>query len=281
MLAFNPLTGKFDLVNDDTQYFKLDQTTPQTVINGVPIFNLGLTSNSTITNGGNLYMMNEGTFLEMWTDDADAIKIMSAGSNYSKLSLGVSTSFGYTYIQSVKDGTGTLLPISFWVGSGVGAVRAWDISTTGHLLAGGDGTGAQNITTAGTVSAEQLTSTDDAFIHGWLTVGNTIGGDGGITISAQGGMNYLTLSSNDAGTSDIYSVEQLYFRSADNDFTFMHNLYTGAYFRINVNGTNPLLTSSTGIFDFDNDDLTTTGNVEIKGELDNDYIKKYAMILGG
>lgn len=104
-----------------------------------------LTTNDSIVNYGNLQMLTDGSIFEIWTHDVDAIKIMSAGSNYSKLSFGVNTTIGYTYMQSVKDGSGTLLPISFWAGT----LRAWDISTAGHLLSGGTGATVQNITTAG------------------------------------------------------------------------------------------------------------------------------------
>jgi len=159
---------------------------------------------------------------------------------------------------------------------------------------------AFDITTTGTVSAEHLISTDDATIYDTLTVGSLLvwpdvlgtGTDGSISVMAEGGMNYLVLSSNDAGTSDIHSVEQLYFRSGDNDFSFMHNLYTGAYLRINVDntysqiqeknsivdftrplsvepwfridlsGANPVLTSTSGTIGFDDEDLTTTGIIQ-------------------
>jgi hypothetical protein len=52
-LYFNPLSGTLDLSGPtdadittlcDPRYLRLDQTTPQTVINGVPLFNLGLKS---------------------------------------------------------------------------------------------------------------------------------------------------------------------------------------------------------------------------------------------
>jgi len=107
-------------------------------------------------------------------DGSDAVQIQSSADDYSKLSFGVFTDpthiLEYTYIQSVKSGTGTLLPISFWVGSGVGAVRAWDISTTGDLLAGGDGTGAQNLTTTGTITGSNLsgTNTGDQDLSGYV-----------------------------------------------------------------------------------------------------------------
>jgi hypothetical protein len=49
--VFNPLTGKLDYYKKETDpvweseksgYFKLDQTTPQTVENGAPVFDKGI-----------------------------------------------------------------------------------------------------------------------------------------------------------------------------------------------------------------------------------------------
>ena len=37
-----------DIVADDLRYLKLDQTTPQTVTTGAPIFDAGLKSNNSI-----------------------------------------------------------------------------------------------------------------------------------------------------------------------------------------------------------------------------------------
>jgi len=45
-IVFNPLTSKFDLVGMTSEevdaYLKLDQTTPQSVINGKPKFQEGI-----------------------------------------------------------------------------------------------------------------------------------------------------------------------------------------------------------------------------------------------
>jgi hypothetical protein len=53
----NPSTGNLDkigksssdITEDDLRYLKLNQTTPQTIINGTPIFNVGLKSNDDVT----------------------------------------------------------------------------------------------------------------------------------------------------------------------------------------------------------------------------------------
>ncbi|MBY9021759.1 MAG: hypothetical protein KGD67_11945, partial [Candidatus Lokiarchaeota archaeon] len=74
--------------------------------------------------------------------------------------------------------------------------------------------------------------------------------DGRLYIFAEGSENYLALHSNDAGTSDIYSVQQLYFMCGDNDFSFMHNGYGDSYLRVNVDGTYPQIQSGNSIIDF-------------------------------
>ena len=41
-ITFNPITGQFDVTADTSGLLKLDQTTPQTIENGTPIFDKGL-----------------------------------------------------------------------------------------------------------------------------------------------------------------------------------------------------------------------------------------------
>ena len=100
-----------------------------------------------------------GYTIEHYCDGVGAYKIRSTATNYSQFSLGVDTLNGYTFIQSNKDGTGTQLPISFWISSGVGAIRAWDISTSGHLLSGGTGADIRNIKTAGKITSSTMAAT--------------------------------------------------------------------------------------------------------------------------
>lgn len=49
---FNPLTGKLDMVGmtatEKAAYLKLDQSTPQTVSNGRPVFNVGIKANNDV-----------------------------------------------------------------------------------------------------------------------------------------------------------------------------------------------------------------------------------------
>lgn len=61
-LVLNAITGKFDIVGmtsaEVSAYLKLDQTTPQTVINGAPIFNVGveLKDDSILTSDKKFYL---------------------------------------------------------------------------------------------------------------------------------------------------------------------------------------------------------------------------------
>lgn len=62
----NPFTSKFDDITLDTtagdaRYLKLDQTTPQTVSGGAPIFGAGLKANSNIVLRTGYKMVFDGT----------------------------------------------------------------------------------------------------------------------------------------------------------------------------------------------------------------------------
>ena len=100
-----------------------------------------------------------GYSVEHYCDGVAAYKVRSALVDYSQFGFGVDVLSGYTFIQSNKSGVGTQLPIAFWINSGAGAIRAWDISIDGHLLAGGTGLTTQNITTAGTIHGAIVTGT--------------------------------------------------------------------------------------------------------------------------
>ena len=152
----------------DSRYLKLDQTTPQTVINDFPRFGAGI---GIVGNYG-LY----------WRDVEDANTI--AHISYD----------GDLTIRTVGGASDIIL------NSGSGNIDA----------------GTNNITTTGTVSAEQLTSTNDAWIHRYLEIGNSIG-PSGILIHARGGENRLVLSSYDDERSEIYSAAQLNFISSVNE----------------------------------------------------------------
>jgi hypothetical protein len=72
---FNPFTGKLDWTDDLSGYFLLDQTTPQSVINGAPNFNggLNLPINAYIGFGAN----PTNDFLG-WSDSINGIKLTTA-----------------------------------------------------------------------------------------------------------------------------------------------------------------------------------------------------------
>ena len=69
MLKFNPFTQTFDYTLSSSEiqaisnalYLKLDQTTPQTVINGAPIFDAGLRCNGAIILKSGQKLIFDGT----------------------------------------------------------------------------------------------------------------------------------------------------------------------------------------------------------------------------
>ena len=94
-------------------FFKLDQTTPQTVINGMPIFDLGIQTNGGIINYSNYIGTNN---ILVYFDAADAFTIRdnNLSSDYSQLGIGMNVAGGYSYIQNKKHDSGTELPLTFW-----------------------------------------------------------------------------------------------------------------------------------------------------------------------
>jgi hypothetical protein len=133
----------------------LDQTAPQTVTGGAPIFSEGLTCGSPgfFLCDGHIYLgMTDPTAdltFNHYCDGISAYLLRSTSSNYSQFSFGLNTALGYVFLQSNHGGSGATLPLSFWIGS----ARTWDIDTSGHLMAGGDGSGVRNIKTTGDIEA--------------------------------------------------------------------------------------------------------------------------------
>jgi hypothetical protein len=77
-------------------------------------------------------------------NSGDGIFVRSADTNYSSLGFGISTSSGYTYIQSTNSGSGTVQPLAIFVGN---TERA-RITSGGNLNFGNSS--ADRATTAGT-----------------------------------------------------------------------------------------------------------------------------------
>jgi hypothetical protein len=114
-------------------YLKLDQTVPQTVFNGLPIFQDGLTVGPPgfIKIEGNVYIgFDDPTadlLIEQYCDGSNAYILRSDNSDYSQFCYGINTNLGYAYIQSTHDGTGIVLPLTFWIHGD----RMVDINSTG------------------------------------------------------------------------------------------------------------------------------------------------------
>jgi hypothetical protein len=94
------------IVGGDARYLMLDQTTPQTVTAGWPVFD-GIDVSGLYVRG----------LEEIHVDGSSALAVRSADSNYSQLSLGINTSSVYSYIQTNHQGSGTTLPLTIWLDS--------------------------------------------------------------------------------------------------------------------------------------------------------------------
>jgi hypothetical protein len=146
---WNPFTGKFNVFKDETDPFvslHLDQTTPQTVINGVPIFGAGLQV------GTNAAGANENISATLSAEKCPALTTPS-------WTLGV----GWQYltvpnrIDKNLDGTGTAVPAGTnFTTAGV----TYKVTIVVDYLSGGTwartalgGTQGPNLTAAGTYSA--------------------------------------------------------------------------------------------------------------------------------
>lgn len=101
-----------DTTTAGTTYFKIDQTVPQTIINGSPIFDLGWTSNGGFVNYSNSIQYDNALY---YKDAEAALTIRNTNlSSYSQLAIGVNTAGGYSYIQNKKHNLGTELPFTIW-----------------------------------------------------------------------------------------------------------------------------------------------------------------------
>lgn len=143
-----------------TNFLKLDQTVPQTVHDGSPIFQGGLTIGPGFLQADcNVYIgllvPTDQVQVEHYCDETSAYILRSAlHPNYSQFAWGLNTVLGYTFLQSNAHGTGTALPISFWVG----ADRIIDIISTGVSIGGT----AVRGTTVGTKSIQIFDGTTPA-----------------------------------------------------------------------------------------------------------------------
>jgi hypothetical protein len=112
-LRFNPFTGKLDYVSveDLSGYLKLDQTTPQSVINGVPFFTLGLKTPKIYPNADSETAIQfngaNGTTNILTIDTANGrVKIGTLTTSVAKFSIGISDYFTNEYATPAQIGLG-------------------------------------------------------------------------------------------------------------------------------------------------------------------------------
>jgi hypothetical protein len=191
-------------------YLKLDQSTPEMVYDGAPIFDGGLESNDSIfiNNSGVLQLLGGAGYVEVTNDGTNAYMIKSAGSNFSQLALGVNTVAGYSYIQSNQDGSGVELPITFW-GDTLENLR---INTNGTIkfpryTAGflkTDATGLIGLDTSTYLTTQNWQR--NGTVLSPTTAGDTVVADGGLTIGNAGATSY-TLKFDTSGTDGIFTYD--------------------------------------------------------------------------
>jgi len=110
-LTFNPITGKFDYVStaDDfaTDFLKLDQTTPQTIENGFPLYeNLGNASISEIFTDVKEPTGFPNRTDSTWTMTGDTISISPALTSYDIWFHGVKHTISSVKTLAVADTEG-------------------------------------------------------------------------------------------------------------------------------------------------------------------------------
>lgn len=180
--------GSIASIETDPKSLHIDQTVPQNVINGAPRFQQGLSADTTsIVDAISINYLNDWIDINAPTYHEDNVEIgynTPAGSslnifgegslssiysgntgNDSRFASGVYTTLGgggmtgkpYAFFQTSYNGTGELLPISFFIDSGPSAIRAWTINTLGDFVSGVNGEGTKGITTKGFVTADSVT----------------------------------------------------------------------------------------------------------------------------
>ena len=114
-------------------YLLIDQSTPQSVTGGMPKFEDGLTVGPPgyLLCDGHLYLgqtdPTDNLQFTQFCDGINAYILRNLASDYSQFCYGINTVAGYAYIQSTHDGSGVVLPLTFWIHGD----RIMDIASTG------------------------------------------------------------------------------------------------------------------------------------------------------
>ena len=127
---------------------------------------------------------------------------------------------------------------------------------TGDVALGAHSLGCAGVTATGNVTGKTLVG-DDLIL--WDTAEESPG-DPSISMVSGDVANSLTLSTDGTVAEIVSNNKMFHFRTGENIVRFIKSLYE-YWFTIDLSGVNPQLTSSTGEIGFDNENLTTTGNI--------------------
>lgn len=127
---------------------------------------------------------------------------------------------------------------------------------TGDVNLGAHGLSCAGVSATGNVAGKTLVG--DGLIL-WDTAEESPGDPSISMVSGDVG-NSLTISTDGTVAEMVSNNKMFHFRTGENIIRFIKSLYE-YWFTIDLTGANPQLTSYTGEIGFDNENLTTTGNV--------------------
>lgn len=127
---------------------------------------------------------------------------------------------------------------------------------TGDVNLGTHSLSCAGVSATGNVAGKTLVG-DDLIL--WDTAEESPG-DPSISMVSGDVANSLTLSTDGTVAEIVSNNKMFHFRTGENIIRFIKSLYE-YWFTIDLTGANPQLTSYTGEIGFDNENLTTTGNV--------------------
>ena len=202
------------------------------------------------------------TKLTINQNNSDAVLIRNADTNYSSLAFGVSTTSGFTYLQSTNSGSGTIQPLAFWVGASerarIDADGQFLLGTTSTTpITGFSGT-AKGITVQSSYPAIALVDSDDTtnFIS-WL-----VNSGGNLYLFNKNSTSPLIFGTNNAERARITAGG--YFK-ASNDGTYVGSTSNYHEFR-STNNTYAVYISNTNasplgtVIEYNNASPNGTGN---------------------
>jgi hypothetical protein len=214
------------------------------------------TAGNTITWSKKISLASSGVLVAYRSEGA-GFAVASAESNSSDVAIGVSTGSGYTYLQSANSGTGTVLPLAFFVG----VIRVAHFATSGFVGINSSNPASRLYvqTTAGATKAYDDTTKTNIMCFDDTSMAAGVGGSitfGGYKTGTTNGGNFAAIdgvkengtSGNEAGTFRIWTANSsgVFGQRITVESSGRTNIYSSATYCLNVNHTNNA--SGTGAF---------------------------------